>query len=93
MQELCEKHQQAMWISKQDYLMRRAVFPDRLFVRLKKSLVGTQNENVADLRDSQPGYRNGHQGPGCNTSNAPAGITHDELIQSGVAATRSNIVT
>ena len=53
-----------MWVSKQDYLMRRAVFPDRLYVRLEKYLVGTPGDNVADLSGSQPGYRNGHQGPG-----------------------------
>jgi len=48
-----------------DYLMHRAGFPDSLFVRLKEAGVGTKNENVVDLHNSQPGYRNGHQGPGC----------------------------
>jgi hypothetical protein len=55
-----------------DYLMRRAVFPDCPFIRLKKTLVGTKNANVADLRNSQSGFRNGHRGRDA-LSNVPAG--------------------
>ena len=51
-----------------DYLMRPAVFPDSPFIRIEKTLMGARNENIADLRNSRPGYRGRKQWPECGSS-------------------------